>query len=175
MRLLLVLLICIPAIAVAEPEAPPPSTKSPGVALALSGGTTLAGAALLAAASQVDGDGSRGALIGVGSLAVALGPTLGHSYAGHTLNTGLVTRLVGAGVAAGGIALLLADGCLAGGHCGARINGDVGALMLIGGAATYGIGTVIEIAGAPGSARRHNASIALAPMGGRGLAVAGRF
>src|SRR5689334_17631164 len=151
MRFLIVLLITIPAIAAADPEAPPPAEKSPGVALALSGGTTLAGVALLVAAGQVDGDGSRNAMIGAGSLALAFGPTFGHAYAGDLMNGGLVTRVVGAGVVAGGVALLLANNCLLGGQCDTQINGDIGALMVLGGVATYGIGTVIEIARAPGA------------------------
>src|ERR1051326_7605697 len=98
MRALAVAVVMIPAVAYAQPSqefAPPSSVepievpeadhpsadyKSPGTALALSLGTTAAGLGVWIAGASANNEG----VATVGFIAFAVGPTVGHTYAGHT-------------------------------------------------------------------------------------------
>ena len=160
---------------------------SPGVALALSLGTPLAGVALVgaawASANARTGGGFAAArmLTLAGTLAITLGPTAGHFYAGTTWNTGLKLRLIGLGATLGGFAVAIGACGLGSRGCDNAGAAGLGALSLLGGAVTYGAGTIYEIATAPGAARaanrRRDPQLAGGPMLGHapGLALAGTF
>jgi len=117
-----------------EPLPPPPpiEDKSPGTALGLSLGVTLAGYA-----TEVAGIASNNSALAVtGALAGAIGPTTGHIYAGHTWNTGLATRLAGAGVATVGIVVMF-DACPIFGNTCDHSQADVGGAIAVAGSLAY--------------------------------------
>ena len=173
MKAVLVLAL-VTATAHAEPPSLTPTVpdavddKSPAVALALSAGTTLAGIGMMAA-----GDGNRSAgLTTAGLVAFAIGPTVGHAYAGHLFNPGLGVRALGAVAGVAGAVTILAcglDEC----HGG---SADAGVALLYGGGALIAAGSLYEIVTAPRAATEHNRRLHLAIVPARGgLGLAGTF
>jgi hypothetical protein len=153
--------------------------RSAGVAFALSGGTTLAGFLMLTLAADSNDDMQAKLVVG-GLLALTIGPTTGHIYAGDTWNTGLKVRLSGLGISVLGAAVALAACPPFSGNCndGGAAIGGVGFLA---GGIMYAGGTIYEIVDAPRAADRYNmkhrASIAVVPgAGGKpGMSVVGTF
>ena len=151
--------------------------KRPGVALGLSLGTTLGGLALATAGFwRVDNNSPGGTGMALGGVVVALvGPTTGHIYAGRVRNWGLAVRAAGVVVLVAGLSRFV--------NCGdARsCDGDSrGVGVFFGGLALTGVGTIYEIALAPGAARRWNARFTVTPVptpsgSFPGVALAGRF
>jgi hypothetical protein len=160
--------------------------KNPNVALGLSLGVTLGGLGLglIGAENRY----LREPLGIIGGWAFFLGPTVGHTYAGQTWNTGLSIRLAGLGVAVLGVVVAV-------GSCPISFSGsspcsqagvDIGAAIAIGGVITYLAGWAYEIATAPTAARDYNlnhgvvTTVTIAPILGAvtigpGLAVVGSF
>ncbi|MGE5181949.1 MAG: hypothetical protein ACM31C_07795 [Acidobacteriota bacterium] len=170
---------CLGAPPSAHP-ADPVDRKSSGVAIALSFGTTAAGGLMLLAAGHRSGsDPGEGPIVVAGLAAFAIGPTVGHIYAGRIWSTGLAIRLAGASAGVVGATMVL--GCVD--RCDHPDQADVGAGLFLAGAAAYGLGMLYEIASADVAARDYNAAhaaVTLAPLRSRdglipGLAVAGRW
>jgi hypothetical protein len=158
-------------------QAPPRPPRSPGVALALSLGTSLAGVAALAVAGQADriDPGSQPGWLAIGVGLLAVGPTTGHLYANHPLNTGLAIRLASGAVGALGAGLFVDGGGRDGG--GESLGG---AALVVAGAFGYAAAMFYEIGDAPAAADRYNRRrrATLAPIAGGsqlGLALAGAF
>jgi hypothetical protein len=150
---------------------PPPPAKSATTATLLSLGVTAAGLAMVDVGNREHISG----VSSVGAILFFIGPTSGHTYAGHTWNSGLGMRLVGMGsVFVGGMFLLSCiDGC-------DENNSlvDAGFGLALGGAVLYAFGGIYEISTAGEEAHRYNhehgIEATLVPTG-RGLAIAGRF
>jgi hypothetical protein len=158
--------------------------KNPNTALAISLLTTLGGYGMLFLGESMANQGTTGAgwLAFTGATLTIVGPTLGHTYAGKTWNTGLAVRIVGLGAASAGLlaALTCSDGC------NDNSNEDAAIVLFFGGAITYVVGTIYEIATARDAAVRYNrqhgldATLTVAPIATRdgitpGMAVVGRF
>jgi hypothetical protein len=144
--------------------------KSPEEALALSGGITLL-SGILAATTFEDDHLSPMTAIGVAGL--ALGPSLGHVYAGEYFTGGLALR------AAGMTAGILGIGEAA--RCGEEDCSRAGAVtaLVLGGAA-FAAGILWDVATAPRAARRWNErrGISIAPVvtdDGAGVTLGGSF
>jgi hypothetical protein len=159
-----------------SPTARDSDERSPVGAGVLSAGTTLGGALALVAGVR-SGDRTEEAL---GAVAFAVGPTVGHWYAGERWSSGLGLRLGGAVAGAAGVGIALT--CTS----DARDSScSVGNDLMLAGAALYVVGAVYEIATAPGAAHDHNlrvrdATFTVAPLASRdgavpGLVLAGRF
>jgi hypothetical protein len=185
----LVLAIAIPGSLVhADPAAttPPqgvaPATRpqrSPALASSLSVVPTLAGTGLVIAGlvianrpQECSGDpsvppyvtcidhfpaGFRMTVIGGALLAV--GPSLGHLYNRRAWTTGLKIRCVGAGIAALGIGVAMIPS-----ECGKFVCGPqaLGALAMIGGGATFGVGAFHDAATAYGATHDRNLQLTIA-------------
>lgn len=162
--------------------------KSPGTALLISLGVTAGGYGLVALAdAHHSSSGGSNPLATVGAIAALVGPSLGHTYAGRTWNTGLGVRLVGAGSAVLGAVMVVSDSCfLADGPCQSNGNADLGGVLLVGGGLLYIGGTIYEIATAYSAAEDYNhahhldAKLTFAPVRtttgtAPGLAFVGRF
>ncbi len=162
-----------------------PDPKSPRTALALSLGVTLGGWVLVAATGDI-----LPAAGAIGVVAMLVGPTVGHAYAGKTWNTGLKMRLAGIGVI--GVAAFAAGGAVASSRscsiysdCSSSDRPLIMVAVLAGGGALLSlVGTVYEITTAQKAARRYNAShrVPLKLTGGPlrmrdgfGFGVVGRF
>jgi hypothetical protein len=112
-----------------------------------------------------------------GVLALLVGPTLGHVYAGRTWSAWLGARLIGVAIAAVGTLITLDSRNIDCGGCGPMILG-----WAIGGT-IFGIATVGEIVSAPSAAtdfnRAQEHAIAIVPLWSRdglhGLAVTGEL
>jgi hypothetical protein len=167
------------------PAPPPPASgpvageKSPGTALLLSLGGTVASLALMGVAEGAQNDG----IGAVGGIGVWVAPSFGHWYSGKLWTDGLTLRFAGAGAIIVGAVLLIGD-------C---INDEVGCddetpafVLIVGGAGAFVAGGIYDIATAPGAAHRHNERLrarasygwAVAPMVTRdraGLVVGGSF
>lgn len=176
-----------------QPAPPPdlapgdPGYHSPGMALGLSLGFTLAGAGLISFGYLGEADRSGGGLSKsnaslmktMGGLVAFVGPTTGHIYAGKTWNRGLKWRLITLG------AFAVTGTITAVGSAGSKTTEPVtvvfGVLTLASVAGYLGA-TTYEIATAPRAAREHNRrpgqpTITVAPTLGEGLgfAVLGTF
>ncbi len=166
------LLLLSGSIASADPD--PAASSIDGVAIGLSLGTTAAGGLLVyAAIDRLHDNGWRAATGVLGGLAIAVGPTVGHTYAGRTWNPGLATRLVT--VATGFVGGMMVLSCLEG--CSSRATYDIGGAVFIGSAIVYGGATLYEILSA-GETRRpvSHSTVTFTPLrGGGGLALGGRF
>jgi hypothetical protein len=164
--------------------------KDPSTAGWMSLLVTGGGFGLMLVANKLDSNGSssnNGAgLVGtVGAIAFFAGPTTGHTYAGHTWNTGLGIRLASTASAVIGIGMLIQ--CIDGCSSSQSDNAAFGSVLLVGGMIGYGIGTVYEIGTAPGAARDANhehgldMQLSLAPVRGLhgnaqpGIGLAGHF
>ncbi len=175
-----------PPLAIARKE------KNPMIALALSAGTTVIGGGLLITAAALEEPQSdfkkNSALLGLmggGIVAVLVGPTLGHVYAGDAWNRWLRLRLLGAGgVVAGGLiagASANGDACgFPGTSCSSAQTAafGLGILLVAGGAISYIVGMGAEIGSAPRAADRYNRQLSIAPLAttqALGLALAGTF
>lgn len=158
---------------------PIPGEKSPGIALALSLGGTVGSYVLAVAGGETQSD----ELSSMGAIGVFLAPSFGHWYAGKGWTDGLTLRLAGVGGMMVGLILLLGD-------CG--FEGDSscdeapGTVLMVVGAGAYVGGTILDIATAPGQARKYNERLreraangwALSPVvtGDRaGFVLSGRF
>lgn len=155
---------------------------NPSTAAALSVVGTLGGLALTVFGSQ--NSSMRTPMVLLGLAGIAIGPTLGHIYSHHTWNLGLGMRLAGlaAGVIGAALMLQCIDGCSAGGST--RDQADLGVALFMVGGSSYVVGTIYEIATAPGAAddynRDHGVALTLAPLRGRdgmvpGVGLLGHF
>lgn len=180
-----------PGAAPAQQPAPTPAAapmsdaKSPGTALALSLGGTIASYTLLALSDDDSDGGDDNTLMGTaGALGIWLAPSLGHWYAGETWTRGLSWRLGGTAAMFTGVIWALT--CY--GDDGEDDSDDddcIGAwVLLAGGAGAFVGGTVHDISTAPAAARRANErrraelQFTVAPTLGHnraGFAVGGRF
>ena len=136
---------------IVAPAPPTAAYVDPGRALWLSlGGTgvALAGVALAVATDNKP-------LTTLAGLALWVGPTLGHIYAGHTWNTGLAIRLGSAAVAVVGAVMALQ--CIWECTDSDRQTAEAGTGLALLGAAGYVTGLIYEIATAPAAARDANA------------------
>ena len=171
-------LVIAALVAVAGPARADDAGPSPATAVELSGGITLGGVALVGTGILV---GSRHPVVGLalgaaGGLAVLIGPSTGHWYAGNLEPFGGKLVLLGTVPV---FATLLA----AWWECGADKDHAQGCTPTVAyslaaaGGATIVTGLVWDLATA-GSDARHRRRIAIAPIrvpGGAGLAMAGRF
>lgn len=182
-------LVALTLPALAQPALTPPSSpastapaeeKSPSVAVALSVGVTAAGAVTLMAS-----DNHTASLIGFGAL--FLGPSTGQWYAGELGLLGIGARALGGIGMVYGLSEILQSECdvEAGENCsGASRRGDLGAVMMIGGASLWVGSSIADVVFAKRAADRWNQrhALTMAPTaftsGGQqvpGLVVAGRF
>ncbi len=133
------------------------SMKSEGTATMLSLGTTAAGFALLAAAGgQRDGGAEMGTL---GVVALLVGPSAGHLYAGET------GHAVGMSLVRGGAAIAFIAGVIKAttvygadciDWCEPSRDSDNGATLMWVGGISFVAATVYDIIDAPRAARRRN-------------------
>jgi hypothetical protein len=165
---------------------PPPHKKSPARARNYAIGGALLGSALFGGGALVSGGAghhaaSTAALVG-GSLALVVGPSAGHWYAGKPVTTGMVLRAVGVGAAI--LSANKAAECLAE-ACGDNV-GELAGTVLVTGLGLVVVGTVWDLVTADDEAaawnRRHGLDVDVAPtvIGtahglAPGLARAGRF
>jgi hypothetical protein len=167
MRSFLVIVMC--AHVVSAQPATDDNERNPDVAVALSFGTTFAGASLLATGAKL-----HSTPVGVvGAVMLFAGPTVGHTYGGETWNSALGVRIVTLGTGFAGAYLLATciDGC-----GGTGENQALGAALLISSGVAYVSATVYEIASAADVARKHNAHLMVTPTpGGAALSLSGRF
>jgi len=152
--------------------------KSGDTALALSAGVFAGGVLALVLATKTQSAEQVTTLALAGLAGIAIGPTLGHAYAGDTWNTGLQIRLASVAVGAVGV-VVIAKSCPPFGSCPDPGSGDLGAAMVLGGMIGLAVGTVYEIVDARGAATRANhRHLQLVPTVGSGVAGAsltGRF
>jgi hypothetical protein len=142
--------------------------KSPGTAIGLSLGTTLAGAGMLAVASSLD---SKGLAI-AGGATLFIGPTVGQMYAGRVWNAGLATRL--AALALGGVGFWLVVRCEDG--CNNQGSRDVGEALEISGLFVYVGASLYESIDAGRTAADYNRALTVTPApGGAAVSFSGRF
>ena len=148
--------------------------RSPGIALGLSAGTTVAGALLTL--SALDGWEGKKGLVGLGSALVVLGPTLGNIYAGDVWNTGLKLRVASVGAALVGVGVVGAADCFMS-NCASTGIATIGGAVVVASVVTFGVGTVLEIRNAPLAARRQSAPVVmpLVTEHGAGISLAGSF
>jgi hypothetical protein len=141
-----------------EPQPPRASPKSTAAAVSLALGTTAAGVVMLAIGANMEKN-CFGTCTGAdtlerfGALAVVVGPSLGHVYAGHTWNAGLGIRLAGmAALGVGVIAMLpcyvtasvpAGTGNYSNGNSSATC--EIGKAALLLGATATVVGTLTEI------------------------------
>ncbi len=163
---------------VAHAGPPVSDEKSPQTALGLSAGVFAGGAIALVAArlAENESSGLRGTLAVAGLAGIAIGPMLGHAYAGDAWNTGLQIRLGSLAVVGVG-AVVVVTSCLfkPSDPPGCGIGGGLAVIGLFG----LAVGTVFEIVDAPAAARRANARhLQVIPTVGPGIAgasIAGQF
>ena len=188
MRLVVVLLVLVPALAVAQPGMTPPLSPEPAPAAPVKDGATAtllaigatAGSVLVLATSKGDLAGG----IGLGGLLV--GPALGHIYAGessHMVASSLV-RAIALGTFIYGIVLIdnSAGDCeFVDGPCGPTDDHQRGVTrMWIGGTVFVGA-TLYDWYDAHRAAQRANdrhrlrVMPAVIPGGGPGFVLGGRF
>jgi hypothetical protein len=168
------------------PARPIAERKNPNTALAISLLTTLGGYGMLFLGESMANQGTTGAgwLAFTGATLTLVGPTLCHTYAGKTWNTGLAVRIVGLGVVSTAfvVALSCSDGC----NDNGSTTVDAALALALAGSITYVVGTIYEIATARDAAVRYNrqhgldATLTVAPIATRdgitpGMAVVGRF
>jgi hypothetical protein len=188
--MILAVLVALTLPALAQPALTPPSPapatpapaeeKSPSVAVALSVGVTAAGAVTLMAS-----DNHTASMIGFG--AIFLGPSTGQWYAGELGLLGIGARALGGIGMVYGLSEILQSECDAedGVDCsGASRRGDLGAVMMIGGASLWVGSSIADVVFAKRAADRWNQrhALTLAPTaftsGGQqvpGLVAVGRF
>lgn len=133
------------------------SMKSEGTATMLSLGTTAAGFALLAAAANQEGDGGGG-MGTVGVLALMVGPSAGHIYAGETGHA-VKMSLLRSGAAVVFLAgVLKATMVYSSSDCWecSGSSGDDGATLMWVGGISFVAATVYDFIDAPRAARRRN-------------------
>jgi hypothetical protein len=137
----------------------PPAVKSEGTATMLSLGTTAAGLALLAAAGKQENGGGGTATLGL--LALLIGPSAGHIYAGETGHAVGMSLLRGAALVAF-VAGVLKQTMVYGADCidcsdyhGS--DSDNGATLMWVGGLSFIAATVYDIIDSPRAARRRNA------------------
>ncbi len=123
------------------------SMKSEGTATMLALGTTAAGFALLAAAGKQQEGGEMGTL---GVLALMIGPSAGHIYAGET------GHAVGMTLVRGGAALAFIVGVVKATTVYASRDSDNGATLMWVGGISFVAATVYDIIDAPRAAHRRN-------------------
>lgn len=152
-------------------QAEPVEPRSPGTAVFLSAGTTVAGVAMLAAAGTSSD--FRSALVIGGLAAIAIGPTMGHAYAGRAWNPSLKVRLISLGVATGSLAIGLAACPPFSGACKSDGAVALASVGFVGGGLTYAGATLAEIGAAAGAARRFNErrQLQIVPAAGTGPGV----
>ncbi len=154
-----VVLASITARAEAQP-AREADERSPGVALALSGGITLGGIALTAYGSTLTPGRSEDTAVALGIITTAVGPTIGNIYAGDVWNAGLGMRLASVGMGLVGVTMIAASQCFIECREGSPGLASAGSVVFVGGMVLYGAGTVYEIGNAYAATRRHNARAA---------------
>ena len=152
---------------------PEDSAKDPDTALGLSLGMTAGGLGLMLLGGKLHEPIS----LVTGAAVFLVGPTIGHSYAGDTLNAGLGVRGVGAVAGVVGLRLMVDCPQLHDFPCpGTR--GDIGTALLIGGGLLYFGGSLYEIDTASSAARRYNREhgfkATVVPTT-NGVALVGRF
>jgi len=123
--------------------------------------------------------GNAGRLAPTGVLGILLAPSFGHWCSHEILSRGLGLRV--GGLAASLVGLLAVASYDASGGSSSRESDAIAAVLLVGGAGLYVVGTIDEIATAHGGARHYNHRIqglAIAPLARRdsaGLAITGQF
>jgi hypothetical protein len=114
-----------------------------------------------------------------GGVLLAVGPSLGHAYAGKVWTRGLKTRVVGAAIGLAGLGLAaLPIACSTSGFVCAHEG--AGLLIVMGGGVTLAVGAAIDAATAPRAARTQASApgVTLVPLRTRtasGLGLAGTF
>lgn len=151
-----------------EPETSP---KNPDVALELSLGITLGGLALAVGGSSFD----SAPMTDTGVLALLVGPSVGHIYAGEGWNGGLGVRLIGGG-ALGLLGVVVFLGCVD--ECLHDPSRPTSEKLFIAAGLVEVAGSIYEITTAPSAAdrynREHGFEAKIVPTG-NGVAVVGRF
>lgn len=162
-----------------NPGVPPvaPPEKSPAVAAGLSVPPTVLGAGLVVAGLYVanmesictDGrcsdhfDLGLGLTIAGGGL-LAVGPSLGHGYAGQVWTTGLKLRLIGTGIAAAGIGVAVIAPSDCPGLSGVCEGQAIGLFAVLGGAITFTIGAGLDAVRASGAVGASDTQVSFAPL-----------
>lgn len=145
--------------------------KSPEQALAFSGGVTLLSGILVLATAEDD---RISPVTAAGVAGLALGPSLGHVYAGEYLTGGLALRAAGMAVAI--LGYREASRCSSVGDC----HMTAGATGVVLGLGAFAAGALWDIATASRAADRWNArhGLTIAPVvtdDGAGVSLAGSF
>jgi hypothetical protein len=175
--LLALALLLAPLLAHADGQDAPTEARSPGAALALSAGTTLAGGLLTWHGASSFGSSADGE-VALGLSLVAIGPATGNIYAGDTWNTGFKIRLAAIGGGLVGVGIVAGSDCFI--ECrGSRAAASAGETVVIASGLIYIAGSLLEIANAPLAAQRHNEThVVIAPLAAAhiaGLAIGGTF
>ncbi len=163
--------------ALAPPPAPPARAhdeRSPAVAVGLSVGVTVAGAAAL----FVPSDGARFG----GVIAMYLGPSTGRWYAGESSASGIGYRLLGTGLVVAGIALDMDRECDDRAPCSGP-GGATIALAVVGAGVWLASAAVDTVRAHQAARRTHDRrAVSVAPTALRsgvtyapGVAIAGQF
>jgi hypothetical protein len=174
-RTFAILASCILSTNVAAADPPSPARAAALSAAPFGAGLALAVGGLIVAnqrtctTSQTGGstctdhyDSGVGMTI-AGGVLVAVGPSLGHVYAGHVWTTGLKIRLAGLGLAGAGFAgLLLSDHSCTGFVCTKDVIG-IGAVIIGGGVVVVGGAIDVTQAG-EAAARASGPQLALTPI-----------
>ncbi len=112
-----------------------------------------------------------------GLAGIAIGPSLGHIYAGDAWNTGLQLRLVSLATGAAGVVMIARSGELFGPSTNSAGSNAGASLLLVG--LVGQAGTLYEIVDASGATRRANERrLQLVPTiasDAAGASLAGRF
>jgi hypothetical protein len=175
-------LVFATAPALAQPAASEDDERSELLAFSLSAVPTVASVVVLKLAYDMENSPTQTSMAVGGLLALAIGPTVGHFYAGEIWSDGLRLRIGGVAVAAGGVALSMAT-CLKIDRWCEGFFPTAGLVGILGGGAMFASGAVWEIFGARNAAKRHNArhddddTIAFVPTAGGspGVSLVGTF
>jgi len=155
---------CAARLAPPTPPAPAPEPARPATVDPLGAAVVSAGGALLSfgLAGAIARASDSKVAVGVVTALVVAGPSAGHWFARDWVSGGMVLRAVTIGGAA--VYLATAD----------RNGGDELTLATVIGLGVVA-GTVIDIATAPGAARRYNATLAPTSGGGGAIVLTGSF
>jgi hypothetical protein len=174
-----VLLLSVPAQGAAPPPAPV-AQPSPGVAVALSAGTTFTGVGLIVTAVLADHKTSQSgqlALLGTGVALFGVGPWVGRRYGDAVTSPWRNVRLVGMATSALGL-LTLSSFCFDE-YDGSEGGCTVGAGLAGLGAIVWAVGTVAELGTTAADVRKAQdlrVSVSVGPVpGGATFGLSGTF